>query len=562
MVERRSPEDVLQSALNGAGDVAYIWDLRDDTMHWAGSLHDVFGSVGSIGAENGEVFNERINIEDLSRRLHSLSRHLQGEDVFDCEYRLRRDDGEFVWVHDKGSAMTGDDDLPDCLAGVLRLVTKRKQQESMLERKANYDDLTGQLNRTRIREALQNTLSYNARYNVSGAYLAIGIDKLSIVNDAYGHKAADAVIVAASQRIERCLRVSDYIGRIGGDRFGAILSSCDPAGIGATAEKILESFRNSAIETPSGPIHVTVSVGGVGFPGFIQTAHDAMTAAESALQEGKARGRNCFVESLITEEQRQAQRKNIDIGEQIMKALADDRLVFAYQPVVDSQTHETKYYETLLRMIGEDNKVIAAGVFVPVAEKLGLMRQLDRRALDLAMKDLRDFPDTILALNISSLTVTDQSWLRALVGEVKVTPDIAQRLIVEITETAALEDFEVSARFVAQIRELGCKVALDDFGSGYTSFRHMKALTVDVVKIDGAFVKDVANNSENQLFVRTLLGLADGFGLETVAECVETAEEAKILKNEGANYLQGYHFGKPDLNPAWRNPDSPVRKAS
>ncbi len=559
MVKKRPARDILESALHGAGDVAYVWDLRDDTMHWAGNLQDVFGLSEADAAENGEVFNERINIEDLSRRLHSLSRHLQGDEVFDCEYRLRRDDGEFIWVHDKGSATVGEDGVPNFLAGVLRPVTKRKQQESLLERKANYDDLTGQLNRTRLREALQNTLAYNSRYSVSGAYLAIGIDKLSIVNDAYGHKAADAVIVAASQRIERCLRVSDYIGRIGGDRFGAILSSCEPGSIVVTAEKILESFRSSAIETPSGPIHVTVTVGGVAFPGFIQTAHDAMTAAESALQEGKQNGRNCYVESLISEEQRLSQRKNIDIGEQIMKALADDRLVFAYQPVVDSQTHEIKYYETLLRMLGKNGDVIAAGVFVPIAEKLGLMRQLDRRALDLAVKDLRDFPDAILALNISSLTVTDQSWLRALVSELKVTPEIASRLIVEITETAALEDFDVSARFVAQIRELGCKVALDDFGSGFTSFRHLKSLTVDVVKIDGAFVKDVANNSENQLFIRTLLGLAEGFGLETVAECVETADEARILKNEGANYLQGYFFGKPDLKPAWRDP---ISKAS
>jgi diguanylate cyclase (GGDEF)-like protein len=559
MVKQRSATDILQSALHGAGDVAYIWDLRDDTMHWAGNLDDVFGPDCSDGSKNGEVFNERINIEDLSRRLHSLSRHLQGDDVFDCEYRLRRDNGEFVWVHDKGSAEIDDDGVPVFLAGVLRPVTKRKQQETLLEQKANYDELTGQLNRSRLREALQNTLSYNARYDVTGAYLAIGIDKLSIVNDAYGHKAADAVIVAASQRIERCLRVSDYIGRIGGDRFGAILSSCKPESVVVTAEKILESFRNSAIETPSGPIHITVSVGGVAFPGFIQTAHDAMTAAESALQEGKQRGRNCYVESLISEEQRLSQRKNIDIGEQIQKALADDRMAFAYQPVVDSKTHETRYYETLLRMHSETHQVIAAGVFVPVAEKLGLMRKLDRRALDLAIKDLRDFPDITLALNISSLTVTDQSWLRALVGELKVTPEIASRLIVEITETAALEDFDVSARFVAQIRDLGCKVALDDFGSGYTSFRHLKSLTVDVVKIDGAFVKDVASNSENQLFIRTLLGLAEGFGLETVAECVETADEAWILRNEGANYLQGYYFGKPDLKPEWRNP---VSKAS
>ena len=164
-----------------------------------------------------------------------------------------------------------------------------------------------------------------------------------------------------------------------------------------------------------------------------------------------------------------------------------------------------------------------------------------------------------MAVNVSSLTVTDPAWLRTLVSLIKGRSDVAKRLTIEITETAALEDFDVTARFVSSVRDLGCKVALDDFGSGYTSFRHMKSLTVDVVKIDGAFVTDVATNRENQMFIRTLLGLAEGFGLQTVAECIETEEEATILTKEGANFLQGWYFGRPEVTPAWRK--APKKKS-
>jgi EAL domain-containing protein (putative c-di-GMP-specific phosphodiesterase class I) len=272
-----------------------------------------------------------------------------------------------------------------------------------------------------------------------------------------------------------------------------------------------------------------------------------MASAESAMRDAKRLGRNCFAYFEMSDEQRQRQREYMVIGEQVVKALQDNRIVFAYQPVVDSITSETAYYETLIRMIDEKGEIVGAGAFVPVAERIGLMRQIDRHTLEMAVADLVAEPDITLALNISSLTASDRSWLRALVSLVKGKPDIAQRLMIEITETASLHDFEDSARFVAAVRNLGCKVALDDFGSGYTSFRHLKSLTVDVVKIDGSFVMDVADNPDNLLFIQTLLNLAEGFGIKTVAECVERAEDAELLKSEGVSYLQGYYYGRPQI---------------
>jgi EAL domain-containing protein (putative c-di-GMP-specific phosphodiesterase class I) len=264
----------------------------------------------------------------------------------------------------------------------------------------------------------------------------------------------------------------------------------------------------------------------------------------------------------MSTEQRDRQRRNIEIGEDVLRALDDERIVLAYQPVVCARTRETRYYETLLRMYDTEGALRSAGEFVPILEKLGLIRLLDLRALELAARDLRRHPDIVLAVNVSSMTVIDPSWMRTLLSLVKSDRSLAERLMIEITETAALEDFDVTARFIGTVRDLGCQVALDDFGSGYTSFRHMKSLTVDVVKIDGAFVTDIANSPDNQIFVRTLLGLADGFGLKTVAECIETEEDARILSEQGADFLQGWHLGRPDVEPAWRTASTPNKTAS
>lgn len=543
---------VLWAALAAAGDLAYVWDLTDDRIGWAGDAVDIFGRGTERAIANGEDFNERINAEDLARRLKVLNEHISTGAPYDCEYRIRREDGSFIWVHDRGRVDAASDGEPMRLAGTLRVITRRKQAESLLEHRANYDELTGHLNKTRLREALQNAIAYNQRYKVAGGYLAVGIDKLAMINDGYGHETADAAIVAAGQRIERCLRVTDIIGRIGGDRFGIVLAQCDADGLVRTAQKVLEAFRAAPLETAAGSLRMTVSVGGVAIPGFIRTAQDAMTGAESALQEAKSAGRNCFVPYEMSDEQRERQRRNIEIGEDVLRALDDRRIVLAYQPVVCARTRETRYYETLLRMYDDQGALRSAGEFVPVLEKLGLIRLLDLRALELAATDLRRHPDIALAVNVSSMTVIDPTWMRTLVSLVKGSRTLAERLTVEITETAALEDFDVTARFISTVRDLGCKVALDDFGSGYTSFRHMKSLTVDVVKIDGAFVTDIANSQDNQLFVRTLLGLAEGFGLKTVAECIESEEDARILTQEGADFLQGWHLGRPDVAPVWR----------
>ncbi|MDE3061375.1 MAG: EAL domain-containing protein, partial [Pseudomonadota bacterium] len=196
-------------------------------------------------------------------------------------------------------------------------------------------------------------------------------------------------------------------------------------------------------------------------------------------------------------------------------------------------------------------KISTAGALIPVAEKMGLIDLIDTMVMEKVIGELRHDKDIVLAFNVSNLTTENPVWLDRIGELVKETPEVASRLIVEITETAAHRDLRRAAFFVASLQALGCQVALDDFGSGYTSFRQLKALSVDMVKIDGAFVKDIARSADNRFFVKTLLDFAQGFGLPTVAEFVENGEITKILMEMGVDFMQGYYFGKPANYRAW-----------
>ena len=537
----------LAQAVLASGDILYEWDLTSDRVTWAGGTAEVFGRGAEALPESGEAFQQQIHPEDQAKRSRAVSEQVAEGGRFDCEYRLRRPGGGFLWLHDRGSVILSKSGSASRLVGVLRVVTERKQHEARLEYLANYDDLTGHFNKQRLREALDQALVHSLRFEQNGAFLVLGLDQMGRINSAYGHEAGDTVLSEIARRLEQSLRPTDVIGRLGSDRLGVVLVGCPEHQAQGCAERVLQIIRQAPVKIGEGQVHVTCSASLVFFPEQSKTSFDLIAKGEGALLMAKAAGRDCLAVYEMNEEQMRDNRASLRLGERVKTALQDGRLVFAYQPVVDAVSQEVRFFESLLRMRAEDGSIIPAKRFVPVVEELGLVRMVDRRALDLAIHELEAYPDLNLAVNISGLTAADRSWLRRLVGRLKGRPDLATRLVVEITETAALYDIEESASFVATVRDLGCRVALDDFGAGYTTFRHLKALTVDLVKIDGSFVRDIRNNTENQLFIRNLLSLARSFGLETVAECVENAEDAAFLRDEGIELLQGYHFGRPQV---------------
>lgn len=556
MGDSRTELDCLRAALTASGDAAYSWDVRTGSIGWHGGARELLRVDDLVEFGHAEKYLSRVSPDSIADLRRAHADQAQTGDRFSCTYEITRGDGSLAWIEDRGWFERAPDGEPVRIIGTIRGVDERQGEDVRMARLTNYDDLTGQYNRYRLREALEQSLEYAIRYQSSGVFLQVGIDNLPLIHDTYGREVAEQIVVAVSRELDRCLRASDVVGRIAHDQFGVVLNGCVGQDIPTTAEKILMAVQHASVVTPKGHLPVTVSVGAVSFPSSVRTAHDAMAKADIALEKARRSGHNCFSLYNLSESQLQDLRDSLAVAELVQSSLRQNRLNLHFQPIVSTKTNKPAFYECLLRMHDENGTAIPAGDFLPVAERMGLVRSIDRFVLDLVLNELFESDRANLAMNISTLSTTDPTWLRALTSRVASRPDVAGRLLVEITETTALQDVSETIRFVAALQEMGCKVALDDFGAGYTSFRHLQELSVDMVKIDGSFVQTIFESSNSELFVSTLQAFADGLGLDTVAECVENSEAAAILEAHGIGYLQGYHFGRPEPRRPWLELDS------
>ena len=543
----------LVSLLIASGDLFYEWGLNSDTISWTG---DIAGSLeirntDSLGS--GDSFLNSIHPEDLPHRMICLSRHLTRGEIFDHEYRIRDDSGQFIWIQERAVATKLPDGKPSRLTGVVRNIDARKKSEEEVNFLSNHDALTGQYNRLRLRESLEHVIAQSLLSGKQGGLLLVGLDKLNAVSDVYGEKTADAIVLAAARRIENCMRTGDIVGRVGFDRFSVVVSNCNREKLFAVADRFLAALRETPISTPAGTMTVTASIGISVFPTDATTAREVVSHADGALRAARRLGCDCYLDYVDVPEHARTERPELVIAEQVKQALKENRFKLAFQPIVSAETGQTIFYEGLARMIDPEGNAIAAGGFVPVIEQMGLMRLIDRKVLEMGLDVLERNPSMNLSINLSGMTAVDPVWLRMLEERLQDRKDIAERLILEITETVALDDVDEASRFVSSLTQFGCRVALDDFGAGFTSFRHLRALNVAIVKIDGSFVRGIVDNPENLLFVRTLISLAKGIDIQCVAEWVENAEEADLLKTEGVDLLQGWHCGKPEIDPDWLN---------
>lgn len=541
----------LIAALAASGDLLFEWDLTVNSVTWTGDPALVVGIVTANTIPDGESYLGRIHPEDLPHRMVALNRHIENADAFDCEYRIRSDDGNFRWVRERAVVRVSASGTPETLTGVVRDISRDKQNEEKISFLANYDSLTGQYNLPRLREALEQSIDANVRRGIQGGFLLIGIDRLNILAEVFGDKTADTILLEVARRIEGCLRGGDVVGRVGFDRFAVILQNCGDDQVASVAERFLTAIRELPVETPSEPMFVTASAGTTVFPASGQSAGDIVAQADNALRNALRLGCDCYLDYREIPAHNLTGRPDLVVAEQVKRALRDDRFVLAYQPIIDASSGEIALFEGLARMKDENGELVPAGSFVPIVEQMGLMRLIDRRVLDLGLETLEAHPHIRLSINVSGLTAVDPVWLSQLSARLENRRDVARRLTLEITETVALDDIDESSRFVRTLSSLGCGVALDDFGAGFTSFRHLRMLDVDMVKIDGSFVRNLPQHSDNLLFIRTLIRLAKGIGLTTVAEWVETEEEAELLRNEGVDHLQGWFCGKPEIEPEW-----------
>jgi diguanylate cyclase (GGDEF)-like protein len=554
--DRLSPTRLNTSAiLRSVGDVAYEWRIDTDAIVWSENVGESFG-LPLDAIATGRAFAQRIEAASGQNRFDTVTRSgLRDEGAgvpYQIEYALRiGESDDKIWIEDIGRWFAGPDGLPARAHGVVRVVTARHQREASLERLAYYDALTGEMNRNRLVETLSATLDEAVRFRSNCGFLLVAIDNLGHLNEAYGFSVADEAIAQVAKRIRTQMRGGDNLGVFSGNKFGLILKNCTLEDMATAAERLLGSVRNDTVATSGGSLAITITIGGVTAPRHARTVDDILRRAQDALDMARSRRHGSFMPYQPNVERDAMRQENVRATDEIVAALNDRRITLAYEPVIESGSRKPAFYECLMRVARADGGIANASEIIPVAERVGLVRLLDHRVLEMVVQELKAAPQLNASVNVSSASTTDSGWWNGLAALLRAHPGTGERLIIEITETSALRDLDEARSFVARVKDLGCRIAIDDFGAGYTSFRNLRKLCVDMVKIDGAFVHKIAHSEDDRAFVQTLIDLAHRLGLKTVAEWVKDEPTAALLRGWGCNYLQGELVGLASNERSW-----------
>jgi EAL domain-containing protein (putative c-di-GMP-specific phosphodiesterase class I)/GGDEF domain-containing protein len=388
--------------------------------------------------------------------------------------------------------------------------------------------------------------------NKHAAMLLVSIDNMPMMISGFGHKSTEEAIRALLNALKSWLGIDTgriLIARAQKDQIAIILHHQDNSNFEEIAHGMARHIKEFAHESAYGHMHILASIACVTLPSGMINAHDLFNQAYIAVKSNRSVQSSEFE---IVPEATHNSRQEMNMVNYITRAIKDGQFCMAFQPIVSSVNGEVAHYEALLRVLKPTGELTTAGPLIPVAERMGLIDIVDELVLDKMVEELLSSPELRLSFNVSNLTANSTTWLRKFNRIAKEYPDIIPRMMVEITETAVHLDLRRTAYFVAAVQAQGASVALDDFGSGYTSFRQLKSLSVDIIKIDGVFVKDLVDNHDNRLFIKTMLDFTNGFGLESVAEFVENGETAKILIELGVHYMQGYYFGFPETKRIWK----------
>ena len=543
--------------LASIGLVAYDWRIDSDLLTWGSNAPEVLQIADLARIATGRGYAGLLDAKNTTSRFDAVTQtggHDSGSGVpYQTEYCLNSGPGGTVrlWIEDNGRWFAGPDGRPARAHGVVRVITERHDHEQRLAYLSRFDGLTGEMNRNALTEQLAVALDEAVKYRGSCGFMLIAVDNLARINEAYGFGVADEVIASVGRRIRSRMRTGDTLGRFSSNKFGVVLKTCTPDDLTAAADRFLAAVREDVVRTAHGPVAAGVTIGGIAAPRHARTVDEILAHAQESLDTAKSKRRGSFVAYRPNVERDAARRDNVQATDKIITALNERRIRLAFEPVVETVSRQPAFYECLMRIVRSDGTVVPASAVIPLAEKLGLVRLIDHRVIELVTAELAAAPALCASLNVSPDSIIDPDWWSALGAQLRANPGVAQRMTLEITETAAIQNIDETAGFVTRAKDLGCRIAIDDFGAGYTSFRNLRRLGVDMIKIDGAFVQNLPRSDDDRVFVRTLIELGRSLNLVTVAEWVQDEEGAAVLKEWGCDFLQGALIGRASLERPW-----------
>ena len=469
----------------------------------------------------------------------------------ELEARLMHRDGQSVWSFVTAAALAAPGDGPRLVVVNVMDVSQRKKFEGQLQYLADHDALTGLFNRRRFTEELDRELKHTQRYGDSGAVLFVDLDGFKFVNDSLGHMEGDELIARVGGMFASAVRATDVLARVGGDEFALILPRSDQNEAILVAEKLLSLIRrDGVVVSRDRHAHISASIGIALYePSDEMSADELLVEADLAMYDAKDAGRDRYSVYSRAEGRRDRLSIRENWNQRLSDAVDSGGFILHAQPIVSLAEATPPTFELLLRLPNDHGDLIPPGTFLFNAERFGLMTRIDRWVLAQAVGLLADSHaagiDLALSVNVSGKTIIDaglSSYVAELLSKHSIT---RERLTIEITETAAITNIERARMLARELRSLGCRIALDDFGAGFASFYYLKHLEFDDLKIDGEFIRNLCDTPSDQLVVRAVVDIARGLEARTIAEFVGDDDTVHLLTEIGVDAGQGYHLGRP-----------------
>ena len=544
----------LALAVAGAGEGIWDWDLVGDMFELSGGMQAILGCMADTGPHAKAEWEALIHADDLQRMHAAVEAHLDGRTPrYECEYRIRAEDGAWKWVVSRGVVVTRDaTGKPTGMTGTLSDITASKEAQETIWRHANLDPLTGLPNRRYFMDKLDAALRDFARRPGSHALLFVDLDGFKQVNDLYGHEAGDQLLMEVAHRLCQSVRDTDVVARLGGDEFTMLLR-------GHAANHQLAYICQQLLDRLSRPfgiasdaVQISASIGVAIAPSDATTADDLVRKADLAMYAAKSLGKNQFSYFMPEMDDRAHQR--LRISGELRRALSAGQLSLHFQPVVDLRTGMLAKTEALLRWTHPTMGSVEPSVFIPIAEEAGLMPDLGnwvfREAATWAKHwSMRTGCTFEVAVNKSPAQfgrrALETDWLDYL-KDLELPPS---SIVVEITEGLLLNVAPQVNEKLLKYRDAGVQVAIDDFGTGYSSMAYLQKFDIDYLKIDQSFVRGIPAHRGNSTIAETIIVMAHKLGQKVVAEGIETQEQLDFLQQSGCDYGQGFLFSRP-LPPA------------
>jgi diguanylate cyclase (GGDEF)-like protein/PAS domain S-box-containing protein len=542
----------LRVTLNSIGDGVIATDTGGSITYMNPVAARLTGwdEQDAIGLPLPEVFHV---IDDASgnRAPNPVDLVLRGEQAHGFEYMtLIRRSGERVSVKDSVAPIRDKQNLIIGVVLVIRDISHAREMSARIAWQATHDALTGLINRRefirRLELALQSAQGDDARHSV----LYIDLDQFKIINDTCGHGAGDELLGQLCAIMRAQLRQSDTLARLGGDEFGVLLEHCSGEDAMSIADMLRQTVKGFHFAWANKVFPLGVSIGVVLLGNDGATPVDVLRMADSACYVAKDMGRNRI--HLYAQDDRELEKREGEMSwvGKIQKALNDQRFELYSQKILALKEDEGEHYEVLLRLRDEAGNLVAPMAFIPAAERYGLMPELDRWVITTALSHYstrhhQSDQGGLCAINLSGTTICDDGFLGFLKSEFKRHGVSPTRICFEITETAAISNLSQAAALIGELKAMGCRIALDDFGSGMSSFAYLKHLPVDYLKIDGDFVRDIVNDPIDRAMTESINHIGHVMGIRTIAEFVENDVILNELRRIGVDFAQGYGVQKP-----------------